>query len=163
MEKYCIINGFDNYAISNLGNIKNVKNGRILTPVLTPSGYLHYVFCQNGIKKGFMIHRLVAIYFINNPENKPCVNHKDGNKQNNTVNNLEWCTAKENDEHARKTGLKVQNKPIKAVNSITKECIIFNSIGEASGILGINKGNIYRALKHIDGCTHSHNYIFTYV
>lgn len=162
MEKYCIINGFSNYAISNYGNIKNIKNGKILHPVNTPNGYLQYVFCQNGIKKGFKIHRLVALYFIDNPENKPCINHKDGNKHNNNFTNLEWCTPKENDSHARNTGLKNQNKPIIATNTVSKESIVFSSIGEASGVLGINKGNIYRALHHIDGCTHSHNYIFTY-
>lgn len=106
MEKYIIINEFNNYAISNFGNVKNVKKNKILTPYLNVNGYLTYTFCQNGIKKTFRIHRLVALYFIDNPNNLPYVNHKDGNKTNNSVENLEWCTAQENDHHVRRTGLK---------------------------------------------------------
>ena len=85
MEKYMVINEFDNYGISNLGNIKNLKKGNILTPYLNKNGYLTYTFCQNGVKKTFRIHRLVALYFIDNPNNLPYVNHKDGNKTNNKL------------------------------------------------------------------------------
>ena len=87
MEKYIVINEFDNYAISNLGNIKNIKKGNILTPYLNTNGYLTYTFCQNGVKKTFKLHRLVALYFIDNPNNLPYVNHKDGDKTNNKVEN----------------------------------------------------------------------------
>lgn len=161
MEKYCVINGFDNYAISNYGNIKNVKNNKVLTPRISENGYKEYVFCQNGIRKNFKIHRLVALYFIDNPDKKPYVNHIDGDKLNNNVSNLEWCTAKENDEHARKTGLKDGNKPIVATNVITNESIVFNSVSEASGILGINKGTIHKVLQKKRNKTH--NYFFEYL
>lgn len=161
MEKFCIIETFNNYAISNFGRIKNVKNGKILTPITNKQGYLEYTFCQNKIKKTFRIHRLVALYFIENPQNKPYVNHIDGDKTNNNVDNLEWCTAKENDEHARITGLKAQEKPILAINIITGEQICFKSVRECGGILGINAGTITKILKRKRNQTH--NYTFKYL
>lgn len=161
MEKYIIINEFDNYAISNLGNLKNVKKGNILTPVKNKYGYLTYTFCQNGVKKTFRIHRLVALHFIKNPNNLPYVNHLDGNKTNNCVENLEWCTAKENDKHARETDLKKQEKPVIAENIITKETIVFKSVSEAGALLGINKGTISKVLR---GKRHQvHNYTFYFI
>ncbi len=161
MEKYIIIDEFDNYAISNYGNIKNVKNKKILTPYKNKNGYLSYTFCQNGIKKTFRLHRLVGLYFIPNPNSLPYINHKDGNKINNHVENLEWCTAKENDNHARKTGLKQQEKPVKAIELSTKEELCFKSVSEASAFLGISKGTISKVLNKKRNQTH--NYYFEFL
>jgi hypothetical protein len=69
-------------------------------------GYLRVVLSHGQINKGFLVHRLIAMVFLPNPENKPMVNHKDGNKKNNHVTNLEWCTRKENELHAKTHGLK---------------------------------------------------------
>lgn len=146
MEIYTLINNFENYAISNYGNIKNVKKNKILKPVKNKNGYLVYTFCQNGIKKTFRLHRLVGLYFIPNPNNKPYINHKNGIKTDNYFNNLEWCNAKENDTHARLTGLKDQNKPIIAEEIETGNKIVFSSVNEAGAILGINKGTISKVL-----------------
>ena len=97
----------------------------------------------NGKHKLVTIHRLVAIHFISNPDNKPQVNHIDGDKTNNNIINLEWVTAQENNIHARKTGLHVSDGD-KAVNQIKDGIIIntFKSISEASRVTGINRGNI---------------------
>lgn len=160
MEKYIVINEFDNYAISNLGNIKNIKKGNILTPYLNTNGYLTYTFCQNGVKKTFRLHRLVALYFIDNPNNLPYVNHKDGDKTNNKVENLEWCTAKENDAHARNSGLKNQEKPIIAKNIETNETLTFKSVTEAGAFLGINKGTISKVLNGKRKQTHGYKFYF---
>lgn len=161
IEKFVLINGFDHYAISNFGRIKNVRKDKILTPTLLENGYLSYVFCQNGIKKGFRLHRLVALYFLDNPENKPYVNHKDGDKTNNVVTNLEWCTAQENQIHARTTGLINQEKPIVAVNIDSGDKTVFKSVTEAGAILQINKGTIVKVLKGRRNKVH--NYTFYYV
>lgn len=161
MEKFIIINEFNNYAISNYGRLKNVKKDKILTPVKNKKGYMEYTFCQNNTKKTFRIHRLVAYYFIKNVYLKPYINHIDGDKTNNNVENLEWCTAKENDEHARTTGLKTQEKPIIATNTITNEVMVFKSITEAGALLGINKGTIVKVLKGKRNKTH--NYKFKYM
>ena len=59
----------------------------------------------DGVRVNLYIHRAIALAFIPNPENKPCINHKDGNKLNNSIDNLEWCTHQENMIHAGKTGL----------------------------------------------------------
>lgn len=62
-------------------------------------GYIKVTLCQNGVKKSYSVHVLVARAFIDNPENKPVVNHKDFNKDNNCVDNLEWVTYSENSKH----------------------------------------------------------------
>lgn len=72
----------------------------MLKPVNKGNGYLRFVLCCNGRTKRMDIHRLVALAFIPNPEEKPCVNHLDGNPSNNCINNLEWATEKENAKHA---------------------------------------------------------------
>lgn len=95
------------YEISNLGRIRNARTKRILKQNSNYKGYNLYVGTLGSKKrvKGIVIHRAVAETFIPNPENKPQVNHIDGNKGNNCVSNLEWVTAKENMSHAIKTGL----------------------------------------------------------
>lgn len=105
------------YQVSNLGKVRSLpRNGtvrykRILKIQTDRKGYNYVSFH----KKKFKVHRLVAEAFIPNPENKPQVNHIDGNKINNCVNNLEWATAQENIQHSLKTGLRDYRKIKKAL------------------------------------------------
>lgn len=161
MEKFTIIKEFDNYAVSNFGRIMNIQTKQILKQWKTKTGYLSYMFCQNGKKKTFRVHRLVAMYFLENPFHLPYVNHRDGDKTNNNVDNLEWCTAKENDEHARENGLKEQNKPVICEDIKTKEKQSFISVSEASAFLGINKGSICKVLQ--GRRNQVHGYAFSYL
>lgn len=95
---------FEDYCITTKGDVIN-NRGKTLKPYKSKSGYLNvYIYNYNG-KKGFRVNRLVAFAFIPNPLNKPQVNHLDGDKLNNKVNNLEWCTGAENMQHAHKMGL----------------------------------------------------------
>ena len=88
----------DKYQISNLGRIRSLKDThgnykeRLLNPTPNLRGYLGQCVSKDGIKKRITIHRLVAQTFIPNPNNYPEVNHKDEDKNNNSVSNLEWCT-----------------------------------------------------------------------
>jgi len=94
------IEGYEGlYQVSNLGNVKSIKNNIIKKPSKLPKGYLQICLNKNGKLKYISIHRLVAQAFIPNPNNLPCVNHKDCNPQNNNINNLEWCTYKENNSY----------------------------------------------------------------
>ena len=77
---------------------------------INKTGYVYMAFREGGKQKNHYVHRLVAETFVVNPDNKPFVNHKDGDKQNNTVDNLEWVTTAENNQHARDTGLVVTPK-----------------------------------------------------
>lgn len=91
-----------NYAITEQGEVYNSKTKRYLKASIHNTGYLTvYVDGKNRL-----LHRLLAEVFIPNPNNLPCVNHKDGNKLNNNLNNLEWCSYSHNNKHAYETGLK---------------------------------------------------------
>lgn len=101
--------GYEKYfMVSNFGEIWSKRTEIILIPTIIKSGYCTIATRFNGRSgecKTIRIHRMVAEAFIPNPENKPLVNHIDGNKRNNNYKNLEWCTASENTIHALKTGL----------------------------------------------------------
>lgn len=102
------INGYEEYEISNLGRVKSFKRdrkGKIMKPKFSGE-YLAVTLCADGQQERKTIHRLVAEHFIPNPSGLPWVNHKDGNKLNNKVTNLEWVTPSENNNHAYEIGLK---------------------------------------------------------
>lgn len=86
------------------GRLDNRK-GKLLKPKTDKYGYNVVTLSKNGIRKTYTIHRLVALTYLPNPENKPTVNHIDGNKQNNTVENLEWADYKEQKIHAWENNL----------------------------------------------------------
>jgi Tol biopolymer transport system component len=90
------IDGYDNYAVSNHGRIKNLNTGRILTGQLTKYGYLSIGLYKTNKFKKFLIHRLVTIAFLCNPEKKEQVDHIDSDRTNNNINNLRWATNGEN-------------------------------------------------------------------
>ena len=108
-EEWREIEGYDGeYKISNKGQVASLKrnNYYILSPGRDSQGYYTVALSKNGNTKSYLLHVLLAKTFIPNPENKPVVNHKDGNKINNNLDNLEWVTYKENNVHAYAIGLK---------------------------------------------------------
>lgn len=103
------------YQVSNLGNVRSLgmwvnsngkgyfKKGRVLKSCKHKRGYLHVGLCNDGKQKTHLIHRLVAQAFIENPENLPCINHKDEDKTNNAVTNLEYCDYAYNNRYGTRT------------------------------------------------------------
>lgn len=140
------------YQVSNLGNFRSLPRiikykssgtrkypSKYLLTETTKDNYQRIVLMKEGIKTRFQAHRLVALAFIPNPENKLCINHIDGNKSNNVVSNLEWCTYSENTIHAINTGLIDMSKHHPS-NSKMIKCIetnkIFTSYSSACKWLG---------------------------
>lgn len=125
IEEWKIIPKYPAYAASNLGRIKRVagsksKDGirtyseRILNPAVQSSGRYHYIGLTNGEGLSYhLVHRLVAATFLPNSGGLQCVHHKDGNVFNNRLENLEWCSQKDNLGHARKLG-KIYSHPMGA-------------------------------------------------
>lgn len=95
----------NNYLVSDTGEIYSKRFNKKLIPKRNWDGYFRVQIWKDNKCKFVSWHRVIAETFIPNPNNLPCVNHKDGNKQNNCVENLEWCTQKENIKHAWCTGL----------------------------------------------------------
>jgi len=95
------------YAVTDKGEVINRANNCPLTPTKNPNGYLKVALANgDGTSEQVLVHRLIAEHFIPNPYKHPQVNHIDGNKENNAVSNLEWCSAKQNCCHAFKIGLR---------------------------------------------------------
>lgn len=153
------IRGFEGlYQISNFGNVKSVARvisrsttdlpvqERILKPCVR-HGYKHIVLSKNGKFTTGHIHRLVAEAFIPNPNNLPCVNHKDENPSNNCVDNLEWCTRAYNNSynHLRERAAIAKRKPILQFDLNGNFIREWAHAREAAETLGLNKRAIYGA------------------
>jgi len=173
MQEWKQIKGYKRYFISNDAKVKSIDytiqrkdgkivslQGKLLKQHLWKGGYLFVVISENSIIKQFSIHRLMAEAFIDNPENKPQVNHINGNKQDNRIENLEWCTMAENNLHAYRTGLKKHHACWKGKNGYnhnkSKEVIqmdlegnILNRYGSARVAAvanGLNKTSLSRII-----------------
>lgn len=96
LEVFRPIKNFEDYEVSNWGNVYSKRTHKMLKPFITGKGYLKVNLNVGGKRIHCRVHRLVAQAFIPNPQNKPQVNHIDGNKLNNSFTNLEWCTNQEN-------------------------------------------------------------------
>ena len=153
-EEWKKIEYFPNYSVSNLGRVRNDKTGKFLKPHKAgkeKNQYFYTSLVQEvcGTQKTFLIHRLVAFAFIPNPDNKPEVNHIDGNHFNNTVDNLEWVTERENRLHA----YRVLNLDMGFGHSLPKKVLrvedgqVFDSVRNAAYACGLKDGsNISRCL-----------------
>ena len=142
MERWKKIEGFEIYEVSNKGNVRSksrvVKNpvatfkveGKMLKGIPNSNGYLRVNLYKDGKYHRKFIHRLVAQHFIENAENKPCVNHIDNNPQNNDVENLEWCTHQENMDWANKQGRMNWNFPRRKVQEEAQAKYYIAVIGE---------------------------------
>ena len=156
-EIWKVIIGYEGkYEVSNFGRIRSlpryVRNsvgsqtfvdGKILAACKGNAGYIHVILSDNNYhKKRWLVHRLVALAFIPNPHNYPVVNHKDENKSNNNVDNLEWCTQSYNLSY-REGQRKRRMKKIEMYDRTTGEYLrTFDSIDEASRTMGINRTTI---------------------
>ena len=103
ISNYGVVISLDRYVLNN-GTPVIVK-GRQIAPIHKKEGYLQYALSKSGRRKKYYAHRLVAQAFIPNPDNLPEVNHKDGNKANNHVSNLEWVSKADNQKHAHTNNL----------------------------------------------------------
>lgn len=139
-----IINEADNYLISNKGRMKN-PFGSIVEGRIETNGYRSVYIGKNVIRKN--IHTLVAKLFIPNPENKPIINHRDGDKTHNDVINLEWNTYSENSQHAFDTSLNGHGIKVKVTNTLTKEEKIYPTKVRASQDTKVEIKTLNRYLK----------------
>lgn len=151
MEKWKDILGYEGlYKISNYGNVTSVarviSNGNgirkskdlLKTHVDNGHGYFRVCLSKKNTKKYVLVHILIANHFIENPNNLPIINHKDGNKKNNTIDNLEWCTWSHNNKHGYDTGLikslkgenhkraKLTNKDVLEIREHLKQGVLSN-------------------------------------
>ena len=134
--------GYPGYQISNLGRVWSVKRQRYLKGCYDKYGYIKVCLtAKNGKTKTERIHRLVALAFLDNPNNYPQVNHKDENKQNNCVDNLEWCDAKYNNNYGTRT--KRISKPVYCVELDR----VFDGASQAARELNIDNSDIGKCCK----------------
>lgn len=145
------IKGYPNYQISNLGRVWSKKRQIYLSPNKNQKGYLSvYLYAINGKQKRELIHRLVALAFIDNPNNYPCVNHKDENKNNNTITNLEWCSYSYNSNYgacAERIG-KANSKAIRCIET----GVIYASGKECANALGSTPDIVSKVLNGKSRC-----------
>ena len=132
------------YAVTSCGKIWSYRNNKFMQLGNHHSGYMNVRLFKDGIGKSYSVHRLVAEAYLDNPGNLPCVNHKDENKTNNAVTNLEWCTVSYNTTYGtsrKRTAEKLQ----KAVRCIELDRT-FSNANIAAEKLNLKRANIWCAL-----------------
>ena len=145
------IPNYPNYSVTEDGKVYSVKKNKWLKNSLMAKGY--YVTTlrdTSNTKKTVFIHRILGVTYLENPNNYPMINHKNGIKSDNRLENLEWCTASQNIKHAWDTGLnsRIYKKGLGRLKSIKplidlQTGVFYNSVKEASILLGINKNTLY--------------------
>lgn len=155
-EVFLSVPGYDGlYEVSNLGNVKSLRTGKLLKQSKDKAGYKILSLTKDGKSKSFLVHRLVALTFIPNPQGLPEVNHKDETHDNNVLENLEWISKKGNRNYGtyKERMSKTQKEAgthNKSVSAYDKKTLVFvksyDSITEAEKELGLSKGSIGQAL-----------------
>lgn len=167
------------YEISNLGRVKVLyrewysgmnncivkkKPEHIILQRLR-KGYYSVVLSKSGSQTTYSVHRLLALSCIKNPENKPEINHKNGIKTDNSIENLEWCTGSENQIHAIQMGLKVSQKRGEHSQARKIKCdtldMIFDCIKDCADTLNVDKTNIWKVCNNY--LTHAKGFSFRYI
>lgn len=166
------VKGYEGYyKVSNMGRVKSLKrinsygrtvNEKILTNTLNNTGYLRVKISKNNVQKNISVHRLVAQAFIQNPYNLPMINHKDENKLNNMVENLEWCDNKYNSNYGTKPR-KIGNNHKKKIAQYTKENVlikIWNSATDVKKELNYDDSSIRKCCNNKKNYNSAYGYIW---
>lgn len=159
MAEYRKVDGFP-YSVTSNGIVRNDRTGHLLKPVVSNSGYYCVKLWDGGKTKNSFVHRLVALAFVPNPDQKPEVNHIDGDKTNNAASNLEWVTGVENKRHCREVLGKINRNPnTEAAHNACKKrvrCldtgVEYESITTAAKSIGVSQGSLSA---HLLGWNHS--------
>lgn len=158
VENFVDIHGYEGlYKVNNKGEILSVRSGNLLKAGRNLQGYMNVSLTKNGKSKTYKVHRLVAVAFIPNPNNYPYINHKDENKANNHVDNLEWCTHKYNINYG--TAIERRSKAIEESTVKKRKAVLqlslrgeivgeYRSIKEASEKTNIDRKQISNAINH---------------
>ena len=159
LENFVDIQGYEGlYNVNKCGEVLSVRSGKLLTVCKDGQGYMNVALSKNGKSRTHKVHRLVALAFILNPNNYPYINHKDEDKTNNNVENLEWCTPKYNLNYG--TAIKRRSEAIKASPVKQRKAVIqlslsgvfikeYRSTKEASEETGIDRRQISCAMHHV--------------
>jgi hypothetical protein len=131
------------YEISSLGRVKSLRNAKCLKTHKNKHGYLRVGLNKDGCQQTFLVHRLVASAFLENPNDFPDINHKDENKENNCIDNLEWCSRKYNTQYSN-------NRKVLCIETGR----IFNNMAEAKEWCGVNIGRCCKGERKTAGGYH---------
>lgn len=152
-EEWKKVNGFTRYEVSNMGRVRNIHTKELKAIRRTKTGYCITDLKENGKQKTSYIHRLVAEAFIPNAFSLPCINHKDENKANNCVDNLEWCSIDYNNkygthnERIRATKTLTHGKKIAQIDCMTGNVLnVYDSITEGAKAASVTKQAISYAI-----------------
>lgn len=160
IEEFRDVVGYEDlYEVSNEGRIRNKNTGRILKPNKIHNGYLQVSLCKDGERKPALVHRLVAQAFLPNPNHYPQVNHKDEDKTNNSVDNLEYCTIQYNINYS----IHKRSKPVNQYALDGRLLNTYKSIKEAAEKTGIDNTDICYCCRNKRGRISAGNFIWKYV
>ena len=159
LDEFSDIQGYEGlYKINRSGEVLSVRSGKLLKAGKNKQGYMNVVLTKDGKAKTHKVHRLVALAFIPNPNNYPLINHKDENKTNNRVKNLEWCTSKYNLNYGsaiKRRSEAIIASPVKQRKAVVQLSLLgefvkeYRSTKEASEETCIDRRQISRAINHV--------------
>lgn len=142
-----LLEPFSSYRILDTGEIYSIYEAKLLKPAKSKDGYLQVSLkSDDGGVKSELVHRLVARAYLSNPDSRPDINHIDGVKTNNSVDNLEWCDKSHNMQHAYDNYLKTPKKKKCSLVCPKGEVLVFDSIREAATYLNIERGAVQSAI-----------------